>query len=99
MPDLSQQMKPGMIHILPYAGFTGTRTRIPALTRFSPCLVGFENMKDSYPFLTTGKNAMVARDEKEFIEILLKLLTDESLTNNISGYVAAAMIQFEEHPI
>ena len=96
VPDLSQQMKPGMIHILPYAGFTGTRTRIPALTRFSPCLVGFENMKDSYPFLTTGKNAMVARDEKEFTEFLLKLLSDESLRNTISGNVAADMKKFEE---
>jgi glycosyltransferase involved in cell wall biosynthesis len=96
VPDLSQQMKPGMIHILPYAGFTGTRTRIPALTRFSPCLVGFENMKDSYPFLTTGENAMVARDEKEFTEFLLKLLSDQSLRNTISGNVAADMKKFEE---
>lgn len=96
VPDLKVKMKPGMIHILPYSGFTGTRTRIPALTRFSPCLVGFENMKDSYPFLTTGKNAMVARDEKEFTEFLLKLLSDQSLRNTISGNVAVDMKKFEE---
>jgi hypothetical protein len=94
--NLEESMEEGMIHIIPYAGFTGTRTRISNLIRFKPCLLGFPNMQDSYPFLENGKNALIAEGNREFISLLKKLITDEDLRNKISSGVERDLVVFSE---
>ena len=93
--DLEGKIEPGMIHIIPYAGMTGTRTRIAGLARFKPCLLGFKNMQDSYPFLSSGVNAMVAEDEVGFIKNIETLILDKTLRQKISDNVTNEISNYE----
>jgi hypothetical protein len=95
--DLEGKIEAGMIHIIPYAGMTGTRTRIAGLARFKPCLLGFKNMQDSYPFLSSGVNAMVAEDEEGFIQNIETLILDKTLRQKISDNITEEIINYENN--
>jgi hypothetical protein len=97
--DLEGKIEAGMIHIIPYAGMTGTRTRIAGLARFKPCLLGFKNMQDSYPFLSSGVNAMVAEDEEGFIKNIETLILDKTLRQKISDNITEEIINYENNLI
>jgi hypothetical protein len=97
--DLEGKIEAGMIHIIPYAGMTGTRTRIAGLARFKPCLLGFKNMQDSYPFLSSGVNAMVAEDEERFIKNIETLILDKTLRHKISDNITEEIINYENNLI
>jgi hypothetical protein len=43
--------RPYDIHIIPYKEYSGTRTRVGSITRYKPCIVGYVNLLDNYPFL------------------------------------------------
>jgi len=97
--DLEGKIEAGMIHIIPYAGMTGTRTRIAGLARFKPCLLGFKNMQDSYPFLSSGVNAMVAEGEEGFIKNIETLILDKTLRQKISDNITEEIINYENNLI
>jgi hypothetical protein len=97
--DLEEKIEAGMIHIIPYAGMTGTRTRIAGLARFKPCLLGFKNMQDSYPFLSSRVNAMVAEDEEAFIKNMETLILDKTLRQKISNNIAEEITNYENNLI
>ena len=93
--DLEGKIETGMIHIIPYAGMTGTRTRIAGLARFKPCLLGFKNMQDSYPFLSSGVNAMIAEDGATFIKNIETLILDSTLRQKISDNITSEILNYE----
>jgi hypothetical protein len=93
--NLDEIIENGMIHIIPYSGKTGTRTRIAGITRFNPCLLAFETAQDSYPFLSSGKNAILVKDDNDFSIQLANLISDNSLRSKISQNIATDMNKFE----
>jgi|GEM_PF-6092089 len=82
--NLDELIEEQMIHIIPYQGFTGTRTRIGNLIQYKPCLVGYTNMTDSYPILSNNENALVANDLIEFIELLKEGVKRKELRQRLS---------------
>lgn len=95
VPDLCEKIEEGMIHIIPYPGMTGTRTRVAGIARFKPCLLGFKTIQDSYPFLTSGENAMIAESEADFLGKLKELIFNEDLRRKISGNILRDITEFE----
>jgi len=93
--DLGGKIEEGMIHVIPYSGMTGTRTRVAGLARFKPSLLGFKTIQDSYPFLANGENAMIAEDDEDFVAKLRELISDASLRRRISHGILQDMIRFE----
>lgn len=95
VPNLCEKIEEGMIHIIPYSGMTGTRTRVAGIARFKPCLLGFRTIQDSYPFLVSGENAMIADTEDDFLVKLKELIFNETLRRKISGNILRDMADFE----
>lgn len=93
--NLEEKIEEGMIHIIPYSGMTGTRTRVAGIARFSPCMIGFPTIQDSYPFLISGKNVILANDEDKFTLQLKELILDNVLRLQISQNISKDMFEFE----
>lgn len=95
VPNLEETIEEGMIHVIPYSGMTGTRTRVAGIARFKPCILGFGTIQDSYPFLTDGSNAAIAESDDDFVTKLKQLISDPVLRAKISGQILGDMSRFE----
>ena len=95
VPSLEDKIEEGMIHVIPYSGMTGTRTRVAGIARFRPCLIGFKTIQDSYPFLISGKNVVLAENKNEFAFRLRELIIDQALRKNISQNISEDISRFE----
>lgn len=93
--NLEEKIEEGMIHIIPYSGMTGTRTRVAGIARFKPCIFGFPNIQDSYPFLVSGKNVILVENQNEFAFQLRALIVDQVLRSQISQNISKDMEKFE----
>jgi hypothetical protein len=93
--NLNEKIENGMIHIIPYSGMTGTRTRIAAITRFNPALLAFQNAQDSYPVLVSNENCILAKSDEDFVTQLKNLILDDHLRRKISVNIASDMEIFE----
>jgi hypothetical protein len=74
---------------------TGTRTRVAGIARFKPCIFGFPNIQDSYPFLVSGKNVILVENQNEFAFQLRALIVDQVLRSQISQNISKDMEKFE----
>lgn len=94
--NLDDFFQPFDIHIIPYKGVSGTRTRVGSIIRYRPCIVGYENLLDSYPFLVNKKNSLIAKTDQEIINLLKLAICDKNLRTNIANIVQVEMENFEQ---
>lgn len=92
--DPSSCFQPYDIHIIPYKGYSGTRTRVGSISRFKPCIAGYENLLDNYPFLKNKRNALIAASDDEMIALLkdaidnndIRIQTGDCILNDLAEF-------------
>lgn len=93
--NLSGFFRPYDIHIIPYKGLTGTRTRVGLISNYHPCIVGYTNLLDNYPFLETNKNSLIASSDEEFIALLIFAIKNKEIRTSIGNMLDSGMENFE----
>jgi glycosyltransferase involved in cell wall biosynthesis len=71
--DLSKELKPYDIHIIPWEYNTGTRTRIPLVFNYAQVLVSTTAAASCYPEVTHDQNSILSQDLSQMTTQLVDL--------------------------
>lgn len=66
--DLSQALRPGDLHLIPYTGNTGTRTRLPLVLAHGQLLIAMRPAVEGFRGLESGKNCLLASSAREMAQ-------------------------------
>lgn len=93
--DIDNLIEDEMIHIVPYKETTGTRTRVGNLVRFKPCLIGYPNLSDSYPFLQNNFNCLTANRTNEFVSLLHVAIVNKDVRVSLAKQIQKDIEHYE----
>jgi glycosyltransferase involved in cell wall biosynthesis len=92
--DLSQVLRPGDIHIVPWEHATGTRTRIPVILRHGQVLLSTRAAAACLPELRDGEDCVLVDDLTEMAAQARRLTEDRDERARLGR---AARRAFERH--
>lgn len=92
--NLSEVLRPGDIHIVPWEYATGTRTRIPVILRHGQVLLSTRAAASCLPELRDGEDCVLVDDLAEMAEQVRLLAGDRERRARLSR---AARQSFERH--